>query len=569
MNGLDLFYALLGLLAGLGVFIYGMKLMGDNLESVAGEKIKTMFAKISNNRLIGVGIGAGTTAVIQSSSAVTVMLIGFVNSGLMTLMQATAVIYGANIGTTVTAQIVALGYGGIEAFDLSAIFAAGAGVGAFMLMFSRSDVVRKIGAIIAGLGMIFVGLSVMGGSMEGVAESPEIVESVSRISNPMLLLLFGIAFTAIIQSSSAVSGLTITLAAIGMLRFDQAMYLIVGSNIGTCVTALLGSIGASTNAKRVAVVHLLFNVFGVIIFMLTDLFAHYGRLLPQWFSTTQLQIAMLHTMFNVATTIILFPLTKPLVRLATLIVPESKKKPVAQFGFRYLEDSFLQTPPIAVAQLKSEIVRMAELAKRNLDLATEAVLTENLSATPDMIKREAEINFLNKAIAGYMIRLGQSELSERDFKYLSVSYHTISDIERIGDYAENIKEYAEQLSKDQMHLSDNSKKEIAEAKAVLDEMFDATMQTYRSGNPDGIKEVYRLERIMDETKEKMGQKHVERLRGNRCNPEVGALYLSLSSDFERVADHLTNIAGATRYGESPEKKGAQSTASDTEKAVKE
>ena len=280
MSGLDIFYTLLSALAGLGVFIFGMKLMGDSLESVSGNTIKNMFSKIDNNPLLGIGIGLGTTAVIQSSSAVTVMLVGFVNANLMTLYQATAVIFGTNIGTTVTAQLVAWGYGGIASFDLTAIFASCAGIGAFMVLFiKKNDLAKQIGTIICGLGMIFVGLSVMGDGMSAFGENPDIVGVFGKVTNPLLLLLLGTAVTAVIQSSSAMSGLVITMSAAGVLTFPQAMYIVVGSNIGTCVTALLSSIGTGTNARRTAVVHLLFNVIGVIVFMLTDLFAHYDRLL--------------------------------------------------------------------------------------------------------------------------------------------------------------------------------------------------------------------------------------------------------------------------------------------------
>ena len=259
MNGLDIFYTLLGAIAGLGVFIFGMKLMGDSLESVSGNTIKNMFSKIDNNPLLGIGIGLGTTAVMQSSSAVTVMLVGFVNANLMTLYQATAVIFGTNIGTTVTAQLVAWGYGGIASFDLTAIFASCAGIGAFMVLFiKKHDLAKKIGTIICGLGMIFVGLSVMGDGMSAFGENPAVVNVFGKVTDPLLLLLLGTAVTAIIQSSSAMSGLIITMSAAGVLNFSQAMYIVIGSNIGTCVTALLSAIGTGTNARRTAVVHLLF-----------------------------------------------------------------------------------------------------------------------------------------------------------------------------------------------------------------------------------------------------------------------------------------------------------------------
>ena len=547
MNGLEIFYTLLSAIAGLGVFIFGMKLMGDSLESVSGNRIKGMFSKIDNNPFLGIGIGLGTTAVIQSSSAVTVMLVGFVNAGLMTLTQATSVIYGTNIGTTVTAQLVAWGYGGIASFDLTAIFAACAGVGAFMILFTKKhDTVKKVGAIICGLGMIFVGLSVMGDSMGKFGESPAIVSAFSKVNNPALLLLLGIVFTAIIQSSSAMSGLVITMSAAGIISFPQAMYIIIGSNIGTCITALLCAIGTGTNAKRTAIVHLLFNVIGVIIFMLTDLFAHYDRLLMRWFSTPQVQIAMLHTLFNVATVIILLPFTKLLVKFTVLIVPERAKPDIGEFRLKYLSEQILSAPPLAVANLKLEILNMFAAAKTNLDTALEAAVKADETGIAAIGKREEELNFLNREITKFLVKLSGEDISARDANMVATAYHTVSDIERIGDYAENIAEYAAKLKEDKLSFSEESIKEISELKSTLDKMYELTREIYADDNPALIPELYEYEQTTDNLKVMMGDKHIERLSQGICNAETGALYLSLASDCERIADHFTNIANATK-----------------------
>ena len=546
MDGLEIFYSLLSAIAGLGVFIFGMKLMGDSLESVSGNRIKGMFSKIDNNPFLGIGIGLGTTAVIQSSSAVTVMLVGFVNAGLMTLTQATAVIYGTNIGTTVTAQLVAWGYGGIASFDLTAIFAACAGVGAFMILFTKKhDVVKKVGAIICGLGMIFVGLSVMGDAMGTFGESPAIVDAFSKVSNPMLLLLLGTVFTAIIQSSSAMSGLVITMSAAGIISFPQAMYIIIGSNIGTCITALLCAIGTGTNAKRTAFVHLLFNVFGVIIFMLTDLFAHYDRLLMRWFTTPQVQIAMLHTLFNVATVIIL-PFTKLLVKLTILIVPERATKTSDAFRLKYLSEQILSTPPIAVANLKLEILNMFEIAKNNLNTALNAAVNADAGGITAIERSEKELNYLNREITKFLVKLSGTDISAQDANMVATAYHTVSDIERIGDYAENIAEYGAKLKEDNMKFSEESVKEIAELNATLEKMYELTRKIYKEDDPGLIPKLYEYEQTTDNLKVMMGEKHIERLSQGTCNAETGALYLSLASDCERIADHLTNIANATK-----------------------
>lgn len=558
MNGLDLFYSFLGLLAGLGVFIYGMKLMGDSLESVAGRKIQKMFSKIGSNPLVGVGIGLGTTAIIQSSGAVTVMLISFVNSGFMTLLQATSIIYGANIGTTVTAQIVALGYGGIGNIQLTVILAGCTGIGAFMALLSKRDRVRKIGAIITGLGMIFVGLSAMGDSMEGFTKSQQIVSTIASLKSPMLLLLFGIAFTALIQSSSVVSGLVITMSAVRIISFEQAMYIIVGSNIGTCVTALLCSIGTCTNAKRVAIVHLMFNVIGSIIFLISDIFIDYNRIFTSLFHTPQTQIAMLHTYFNTVTVLLLLPFTKLMVKLSTVIVRDRPVKNRNEPHFYFIEEHILSTPPLAVSQVKMEITHMAELAKANFDMSVEALLSGNLDNKDEIVKNEKSLNFLNKAIARFLVSLSHTNLSSTDLKFIGTSYHTVSDLERIGDYAENILEYAEKSIGMGLAFSEAAVQEIREMKNAITKLYAAVLTAYKNTDLSLMPEVEFYEGKTDELKTSMGQQHIERLNNGTCTPELGAIYLSLANDSERVADHLKNVAFAIKsYGpKKPAKKQA-------------
>lgn len=555
MTGLDIFYAILAALSGLGVFIFGMKILGDNLEAVAGNRIKHMFSFIDKSRFVGVGIGAGVTAVIQSSSAVTVMLIGFVNAGLMTLPQATSVVFGANIGTTITAQIVALGFGGIKNVQITVIFAACAGIGAFMLLFAKKDILKKIGSIVCGLGMIFVGLQVMGDSMESFKEAPIIVNALQSVTNPILLVLLGAVITGIIQSSSAMTGLVITMSAAGIITFPQAMYVIVGSNIGTCVTSLICSIGTTTNAKRVAIIHLIFNLLGSILFMLTDLFAHYADLLMSWFDTAQMQIAMLHTMFNVATTIILLPFITPLVKLVTLIIPDKKgaKEDDNTPRLYFLNEQILTTPPLAVQSIKREILYMYTLAKQNLDLALDAITTVDVSKKDEQKSTEAKLNYLHKEITKYLVKVNQLDISELDAKLLGTAHHTVNDLERIGDYSENIFEYAERLKEDKLSFSEDSLEEVQQLREALENLFSLTYKIYDEETPELIPTLYTYEQITDDMKVLMGEKHVERLNEGRCNPETGALYLSLANDCERIADHLTNIANATKSFAKPKK----------------
>lgn len=549
MNWLDIFYAFLSLLGGIGVFLYGMKLMGDSLEMVAGNEIKRMFAKISNKKLIGVGIGTVTTAVVQSSAAIIVMSMGFVNSGLMSLTQAITISYGANIGTCVTALIVAVGVGGFADVQLTVIFAALAGVGALMIMFTKKDKVKKIGGIITGLGMIFVGLSVMTSSMSIFSQSDKISAFLAKISNPALLLLFGILFTALIQSSSAVSGIVITMVASvpALLHFDQALYIILGSNIGTCITSLIAAIGTNTDAKRAAVINVFYKTVGVIIFGILSIWVPFGKMFSV-FKAPALQVAMFHLFFNVVATVIFFPFTNLMVKASEKIMPE-KKKPVDENEphLYFLEERLLRTPPVAVAQLKNEIENMAEIAKSNFDKCMDAVMVGKVSDVIDEIaKNEKCLNFLNREITKYLVKLSQVDLSEDDKLLISTSYHTVSDIERIGDYAENISEYAEKMEADKLTFSPKAISEIQTLKATITNLYDEVMKTYKEVTLDYIDKVNEYEESVDRQKEEMGEHHIERMNKGECTPEVGAIYLSLASNAERVADHMTNIAYAVR-----------------------
>lgn len=548
-NWLNVFYAFLSLLGGIGVFLYGMKLMGDSLEMVAGNEIKRMFAKISNKKLIGVGIGTVTTAVVQSSAAIIVMSMGFVNSGLMSLTQAITISYGANIGTCVTALIVAVGVGGFADVQLTVIFAALAGVGALMIMFTKKDKVKKIGGIITGLGMIFVGLSVMTSSMSIFSQSDKISAFLAKISNPALLLLFGILFTALIQSSSAVSGIVITMVASvpALLQFDQALYIILGSNIGTCITSLIAAIGTNTNAKRAAVINVFYKTVGVIIFGILSIWVPFGKMFSV-FKAPALQVAMFHLFFNVVATVIFFPFTNLMVKASEKIMPE-KKKPVDENEphLYFLEERLLRTPPVAVAQLKNEIENMAEIAKSNFDKCMDAVMVGKVSDVIDEIaKNEKCLNFLNREITKYLVKLSQVDLSEDDKLLISTSYHTVSDIERIGDYAENISEYAEKMEADKLTFSPKAISEIQTLKATITNLYDEVMKTYKEDTLDYIGKVNEYEESVDRQKEEMGEHHIERMNKGECTPEVGAIYLSLASNAERVADHMTNVAYAVR-----------------------
>lgn len=549
MNWLDILYAFLSLLGGIGVFLYGMKLMGDSLEMVAGNEIKRMFAKISDKKVIGIGIGAVTTAVVQSSAAIIVMTMGFVNSGLMTLTQAITISYGANIGTCVTALIVAVGVGGFANVQLTVIFAAFAGVGAMMIMFSKKDKIKKIGGIITGLGMIFVGLSVMTDSMSIFSESPEIVKFLAKISNPALLLLFGIVFTALIQSSSAVSGIVISMVAAAnpLLTFTQALYIILGSNIGTCITSLIAAIGTNVNAKRVAIINVFYKTVGVILFAVLSIWVPFDKMFSI-FSSGALKVAMFHLFFNMVATIIFLPFTNLMVKASLKIMPEKQKDINSdEPHLYYLEERLLRTPPVAVAQMKNEVINMAEIAKKNFDVCVDAVMRARASDVIEEVRKNENIlNFLNREMAKYLVKLSQVDLPEKDRLLLGTTYHTISDIERIGDYAENISEYAEKLENDNEAFSEGAVKEIETLKDTINNLYNFVMKTYKEATIDYIADVNYYEESVDRLKEEMSEHHIERMNNGTCTPEVGALYLSLASNAERVADHMTNIAFAVK-----------------------
>lgn len=551
MSGLDLFYASLTLLSGMGVFLYGMKLMGDSLESAAGNKIKKLFNRITNDKfsgvLAGVGIGTAATALVQSSTAVTVTAVSFVNSGIMTLQQAAAVIYGSNIGTCVTALIVALGYTGSAQIQMSVIFAALAGVGAFMLKVSKSRFTKSFAPIIIGLGMTFAGLSIMEDSMSALGNSEKLSNMLATLTNPILLVLLSTVLTALIQSSSAITGIVITLTGVGLMTFEQGMYIIYGSNIGTCITALIASIGTNVNARRVGILHFIFNVLGVAVFMLLGIFIPFEKFFVNSFSTPQMQIAMLHVLFNVASVILVLPVNKWMVKLAILLVPESKNKKVSnEPHLMFLEDNLLGTPPLAVAQLKKEIINMAGIAKANFDLGISAVLNNSLADKPIMEKNEKILNFLNREIPKYLVSLSRADLSHEDSVMLGTAYHTVSDLERVGDYAENFLEYAERMDTDDLSFSDEAKNDVVVMRDAIDKLFAAALEVYSTGTLTKISEVDTQENIVDELKEEMFTKHIERLNKGVCSPETGAIYLSLAGNAERVADHMTNMAYAVK-----------------------
>ena len=544
-------YKIFTMMGGLAIFMYGMKIMGDSLESLAGSKMKKMFARVSDNKLKGVGIGMGVTAVIQSSSATTVMLVGFVNIGFLSLKQSAAIIMGSNIGTTITAQLSSLSsVGGM--FDITAIMSLLAIVGLVLFMFIKNDSSNHLGLILLGLGMLFIGLNLMSGAMKSFAINPDGTPSafanfmLSTFTNPFINILAGIVFTAIIQSSSAATGILLVFATANVISFETAMFMILGTNIGTCVTAMLSSIGTSTNAKRTAIIHLLFNVLGTLLFAIPLLFI--GHSVAGFFErisggSTERAIANFHTVFNILVTLVLLPFTNQLVSLATWLVPErAKGKNSAPKRLFYLDERILATPSLAVAQTLSEVKNMADMANTNLQDSLKALLTGDLDEISDMEVREQTVDYLNIEITNYLVKFRGLDMSAKDQAVIGSLYHVVTDIERIGDHAENIWKYASRMVKRDIQFSEEAQDEIKKLKIVLQEMYEETVRAFVYRDESVLDKLEVNEKIVDQAKRTMKATHIERLNDGECSAEAGAIYLSLASQLERVADHYTNMA---------------------------
>ena len=545
--------SLLTLLAGIGVFLIACQMMSSNLEAASSERLKKLFSKASDNKLLGVGIGALGTAAIQSSGATTVMTIGFVNAGIISLAQAATIIYGANIGTTVTAQIVALGMFGGNSVSTSVIFSAFAGLGAFISLFAKRSTYKTVGGILAGFGLLFVGLELMSGSMEAFAALDGVKTFLAGIGNPILLVLLGALFTAIIQSSSVMTSIALAMVVTGLIGIDQGIYLTMGSNIGSCVVAVIAGATSGTNAKRTALIHLLFNCAGVVLFMLAAWVlgwfdVSYGSLFEKLFpSAPQIQLAMFHTFFNTVTVAIMLPLTGMLVALVQRMIPERPAASQAEFSLQFVDENMLRTPPIAVSQVKREILRMASIALDNVDRSIEMATRLDFARQSLFARKEEELNFINRELVGFIVRLsGRSGLGEKDRTYLSGTYRNIRDLERIGDYAENIVEYATILADSHQQFSDDAKYEISQLKTLLHQLYDYAIEAYRNESLDALEKANVVEEEIDDYTKRMEEGHISRMEKGICTPSVGAQYLELSSNAERIADHMINLAKSIR-----------------------
>ncbi len=534
---MTVFLCILALLAGSGVFMAGMNMLSSNLEKIAGNKMKSLLGKISNNRFAGVGIGASVTAIIQSSAATTVMAIGFVNAGVMTLMQATAIIMGANIGTTVTGLLVSL-----SSFDISLYFSVFTFIG-IMMMFIKNDKVKIIGGILAGLGLLFVGLDLMSNAFNDPAIKEFFIKIFTSINFPLLLILCGIVFTALLQSSSAATGLVIVMVGNGAIDVSSALFIILGSNIGTCVTAIIASIGTTTNAKRTAFIHLAFNVIGTIIFTIFIwIFTPYivsflDAIFP---NNGEMQIALFHIIFNVTTTLLLLPFIKWLVRLAELVIREKKKESVPAFTLKYVDDRLLKTPPIALMQVKKEVEYMASLANENLERSFDVIFLKDKTKIDKVYEVEEHINFMNNALTKYLIKLSSLVNSDEE-KIIGSYFHVLNDIERIGDHAENFLEVGIKLIENNLSFSKEGEEEVKTMYSKVLAMYDLAIEGFDDVKKNHLKELDKYEQQLDDMKDDLSSSHFDRLADGKCSIEMGDMFYSIISGLERVGDHLVNV----------------------------
>ena len=529
----------LALLGGLALFLYGMQMMSTGLEAAAGNRMKSILEKLTSNRVKGVLVGAAITAVIQSSSATTVMVVGFVNSGLMTLKQAVWVIMGANIGTTITGQLIALDIGAI-----APLFAI-AGVGA--IMFIKSEKVHHISSIFAGLGILFMGMDMMGAAMSPLKESEAFISLMTKFDNPLLGILVGALFTAVIQSSSASVGILQALASTGMIPLSSAVFVLFGQNIGTCITAVLASIGMKVNAKRTTVIHLLFNIIGTVLFTVICLVTPYVTWIEAMTPGDPVaQIANAHTVFNIVTTLLLLPFGTHMANIAVRILPDSKKADDEDLRLKYIrpfESSYaIGHSAVAVSQVRDEVNRMRDRVAKNISDSFDSLVQYDEKLRKKVSEREEYIDFLNKGISEYIVSLMASEMNMSDSRKINGYYAIISNLERIGDHAVNLAEYGDDMRKWEIDFSDTVKEELNEMKAQCIAALDNLKEVTSENVERILSQAVIIEQKTDDMRDKYFKKQMQRLKKGKCKPQSGIVFSEILTDFERMGDHALNIA---------------------------
>ena len=532
-----------GLFGGLALFLHGMQMMSSGLEAAAGNRMKAILERLTANRFMGILVGALITAAVQSSSATTVMVVGFVNAGIMNLNQAVWLIMGANVGKTTTGLLIAL--------DVGALAPIVAFAGVFMMVFLKNPNLQHIGQLLAGLGILFIGMDMMSAAMEPLREIPAFVHMMATLSNPILGILFGAVFTALIQSSAASVGILQTLAASGVVEFSGAVYVLFGQNIGTCITAVMASFGASRDAKRATCVHLLFNVIGAVFFTIVVMLFPLTSLIEAMVPGPMAQIAVMHVFFNLATTVLLIPFGSSLARLATRILPdaaEPERDSSSNMRLAYLtpvtaggKDGGLGVSVIVVDQLRNELHRMLEMARQNVDASFKAVLDKDIIPLERVEQRERYIDFLNKEISRYISHLIAIETNERGSKMVSCLFAISGNIERIGDHADNLAGYTKMLVEQDISFSQFARKEIHQMRDISIRAVSALLSA-DAGQQEWLAHVAQLEQKIDDMTAEFQRDQLIRMRNGTCSDEACILYSELLTDFERIGDHVLNIA---------------------------
>ena len=525
---------------GLGLFLFGMELMSDSIEKVAGARLRRILEIFTTNRFMGMIVGIIFTGIIQSSSACTVMVVSFVNSGLMNLYQAAGVILGANIGTTITSQLVS--------FNLSKIAPLILLVGVVVMMFTKKEKVRKVAEVVVGFGILFVGLSTMSQAMANMKNEPQVVNLLMSLKNPFLATLMGFALTAIIQSSSVTVSIVLLLANQDLLPLPITLYIILGCNIGACATAMLASMTGKKDAKRAALIHMLFNIIGTVIIYIALFVAgdQIVELIKSISADNGRFVANAHTLIKIAQVIMLFPFTGWLVKMTYLIVPGEDQKVGYResYQLKYIGDKVVFNPATAVVEVVKELERMASLAEENLNRAMNALITLDEEDIEEVYEVEKNINFLNHAITDYLVKINQTTLPIEDLNSLGALFHVVNDIERIGDHAENVADAARQRKEEGVSISKEAQKELGDMLEMVNKIIRYAVEMFAKSDETHMQEIITLEDQVDEKERELQKKHVERLTKGECSPEAGMIFSDIVSGLERVADHATNIAFA-------------------------
>ena len=541
-----------GFLGGLGMFLYGMNIMADGMQKTAGSKMSQFLSMLTNNRLMAVCLGALITAIIQSSGATTVMVVGFVSAGVLNLTQAVGVIMGANIGTTITAWIVSLSQLGSAMEVMKPVFYAPLliGIGAIMILFSKKEKYHTIGEILVGLGLLFMGLELMSGSISPYTDAPIFAKAFEVLgSNPLLGMLIGALVTALLQSSSASVGILQTLALNGIVTTNAAIYITLGQNIGSCVTALLSSVGGSRTAKRAAVMHLSFNVIGAILFGVAGFILFALRPAFAASNINAVQISIFHTIFNLSMTTLLFPFADVLVKISGMVVKEKEEKePVVEDAetaatLKHLDERIFESPAFAVETATLEVVHMGQITMGNVRKGIDAILDGNLEEIEEVFRVEKTINSMEKMLTEYLIKIDNLQLTEHQKLVVNDLFYSVSDIERVGDHAENLAECAQYLVERNLKFSETGANDLREISEYVFKAFENAIDARSNSNMDTVRKVSQYEDKVDTLEEELREKHIERLSNGQCAASAGVIFLDIISNLERISDHAYNLAG--------------------------